>query len=307
MPGDGYKYKFLNKEYEDSFVLNVTETDYRHYDSALGRFNVIDPLAELAPDFTPYRYGFNNPVLFSDPSGLFETWYSARSYQLSRGLFGSIIDYDWDNDYWYIESNGSRISQLGDKILKIYEMDGEWIMDSTESAGGGNGGGDVGSKSSSSKKSEAGFWKFWETGGMFNVYGVMRDMPGFKPNSRKRSAVDVSMNYDQVISPAMGSSWLERLKDLLGGLDTRSSTLWERLNKTETNDKDTEAKEFFSYETYGFIPSTWENRFILVPTTRSVHMTPTDFNNTDWNQQKIYDSIKAVEVIKTNDITKYYK
>jgi len=26
----------------------------------------MDPLAELAYDFTPYRYGFNNPVYFID-------------------------------------------------------------------------------------------------------------------------------------------------------------------------------------------------------------------------------------------------
>ena len=51
------QYTFLDKEFEDNFGLKVTETDFRHYDSALGRFNVMDPLAELAYDFTPYRYG----------------------------------------------------------------------------------------------------------------------------------------------------------------------------------------------------------------------------------------------------------
>lgn len=84
-------YKFLNKEYEDSFALNVTETDFRHYDSALGRFNVIDPLSELAYDFTPYRYGFNNPILFNDPTGLFENWYDAVQYMLDNDFTGTIF------------------------------------------------------------------------------------------------------------------------------------------------------------------------------------------------------------------------
>lgn len=74
------QYTFLDKEFEDNFGLNVTETDFRHYDSALGRFNVMDPLAELAYDFTPYRYGFNNPVFFSDASGLFETELQAKQF-----------------------------------------------------------------------------------------------------------------------------------------------------------------------------------------------------------------------------------
>ena len=120
------------------------------------------------------------------------------------------------------------------------------------------------------------------------------------------------MNYDETYergktSMMEGAKWWKRYKDGLGSLDSRFSTISERLNKTEAKDKETEAKETFYYETYGFIPHTWENRFVLIPTKRSVHMTPTDYNKTDWNQQKIYDSIKAVEVVKTNDISKYYK
>src|SRR5690606_3071104 len=92
-------YKFLNKEYEDSFALNVTETDFRHYDSALGRFSVMDALSELAYDYTPYRYGFNNPVFISDPSGLFETWGQAISFMLEHGISGNIIRSEYDDTY----------------------------------------------------------------------------------------------------------------------------------------------------------------------------------------------------------------
>ena|GEM_PF-3411865 len=35
----------------------------------------MDPLAEKASGWTPYRYAFNNPLLFIDPDGLFETEY----------------------------------------------------------------------------------------------------------------------------------------------------------------------------------------------------------------------------------------
>jgi hypothetical protein len=46
--------------------------DYRQYDSAIGRFCSIDVLSELAPSLSPYRFAFNNPIFFSDPTGLYK-------------------------------------------------------------------------------------------------------------------------------------------------------------------------------------------------------------------------------------------
>ncbi|MGG7036965.1 MAG: RHS repeat domain-containing protein, partial [Flavobacterium sp.] len=66
----GNNYKFNGQEYQDELGLNTTAMDYRQYDNAIGRFNCIDPLAENHPDMTPYHFGANNPVYFSDPSGL---------------------------------------------------------------------------------------------------------------------------------------------------------------------------------------------------------------------------------------------
>ncbi|WP_264538592.1 RHS repeat-associated core domain-containing protein [Flavobacterium sp. N1736] len=36
----------------------------RNYDSALGRWMNIDPLAEVSRKFSPYTYALNNPCLF---------------------------------------------------------------------------------------------------------------------------------------------------------------------------------------------------------------------------------------------------
>ncbi|WP_239023106.1 hypothetical protein [Flavobacterium endoglycinae] len=48
----------------------MTAMDYRQYDNALGRFNFIDVLAELFPEESPFSFSLNNPVFFSDPTGL---------------------------------------------------------------------------------------------------------------------------------------------------------------------------------------------------------------------------------------------
>lgn len=65
--------------------------DYRNYDNALGRFHSIDRLAELAPSITPYRFAFNNPVYWKDPTGLFETYELAEEHIKNNSLEGAII------------------------------------------------------------------------------------------------------------------------------------------------------------------------------------------------------------------------
>ncbi|MDZ4330704.1 MAG: RHS repeat-associated core domain-containing protein, partial [Flavobacterium sp.] len=64
---------YNGQETEESLGLNVTEMSFRQYDPAIGRFNSIDRLAELALGITPFRFAFNNPIAFNDPTGLMET------------------------------------------------------------------------------------------------------------------------------------------------------------------------------------------------------------------------------------------
>ncbi|MBO4234812.1 hypothetical protein FO675_11035, partial [Riemerella anatipestifer] len=48
---------------------------YRNFDveqKSVQRFLNVDPLAEKMPSWSPYRYGFNNPIRYTDPTGMFE-------------------------------------------------------------------------------------------------------------------------------------------------------------------------------------------------------------------------------------------
>jgi RHS repeat-associated protein len=79
-----HRFQFMSKEKESSFGLGWTETDWRGYDGQVGRFWQVDKLAEQAPDWTGYRYGFNNPISNTDPSGLWEV--SANGGMITHDL-----------------------------------------------------------------------------------------------------------------------------------------------------------------------------------------------------------------------------
>ena len=85
MPGltysaSDYRYGFNSKEKDSAFGLLHYDYGFRIYHPGLGRFLSVDPLAGLAPGWTPYRFGFNNPLFFIDPDGLFEDKASAEKY-----------------------------------------------------------------------------------------------------------------------------------------------------------------------------------------------------------------------------------
>jgi RHS repeat-associated protein len=65
------RYKFTEKERD--LGTNYDYFGSRYYDSELGRWQSVDPMAAKYPGWSPYNYCLNNPLISIDPNG--KDWY----------------------------------------------------------------------------------------------------------------------------------------------------------------------------------------------------------------------------------------
>lgn len=84
-------------------------------------FISVDPLAEKALGWTPYRYSFNNPITFVDPNGLFETKSEAKQWakdnNIRTGWFSRHIVEQGANGAWEINNRKEGLSYFRDSSL----------------------------------------------------------------------------------------------------------------------------------------------------------------------------------------------
>ncbi len=81
------KFLYNGKELQDDFELDWYDYGARMYDPKIGRWHAIDPHAENYLNWTPYNYVANNPLFYTDPTGM--DWYTSTDGSATMWKKGS--------------------------------------------------------------------------------------------------------------------------------------------------------------------------------------------------------------------------
>ncbi|MGE0930844.1 JAB-like toxin 1 domain-containing protein [Peijinzhouia sedimentorum] len=101
--GSRNRYLYNGKELQDDHNLDWHDYGARMYDAQIGRWHVVDPLAEIALDKTPYHFVSNNPINRIDPDGL-------TDYEInSKGEVVKTIENKRADNFYMVDNDGNRI------------------------------------------------------------------------------------------------------------------------------------------------------------------------------------------------------
>jgi RHS repeat-associated protein len=112
------RYKYNGKELDDENGLNWLAYGARYYDSEIGRWHVIDFLAEKYRNVSPYHFVKNNAINRIDPDG-------NEDYEIDQDGNINIFPNDAEDNIFILDANGERGKSLTFEYGTIMDVSSE--------------------------------------------------------------------------------------------------------------------------------------------------------------------------------------
>jgi len=113
-------YLFSGKELDDETGLYYFGA--RYYDPRTSIWQSVDPLAEKTGGWSPYNYGFNNPLKMVDPDGKFSTEVTENSDGTYKVVAAKA---DGDRKIYVVNDKGQRTGKVIGKTVTDYSFMGD--------------------------------------------------------------------------------------------------------------------------------------------------------------------------------------
>ncbi|MEA4887592.1 MAG: RHS repeat-associated core domain-containing protein, partial [Bacteroides graminisolvens] len=151
-------YKYNGKELDTERGLNLYDYSARLMDPALGRFNMVDPLAKELYSWSPYVYCLDNPIKHIDPDGefpLIAIFVGGAIDYVSQVAINRIDGKSWSASLTNIDTKSivvsaaisasgvglanvigkaSKAIQVSSKVASVLKISGDVAVDATTSA-----------------------------------------------------------------------------------------------------------------------------------------------------------------------------